>query len=311
MSDEALVIRPVAIGPAQLVSSSVAEDVTTPEYNAGTTYAKDAVVQISSTHKLWKSRVAGNVNNPPATSPDQWALAGATTRWGMFDLEVASATSQAVGPLVVTIRPGLVGGLALFSVVGGLCKVEARDYTTGLVLYSSELPVVDAMVLDWYEYFFSPRPSRADLLYLDLPPNPNIELTVTVSGDGEVSIGKLAVGTLYSLGSSQYGIAARLISNSRIKTDADTNVTSVKRGATVRSTTVQLAVPAARLNRTLALFNDLQDVICVWVPVPQFGYEALALLGWHRDMTMSLPHLAVHTCTLKLEGVLNLVYAAE
>ena len=83
------VVRPLAITPAMLVSTDVPET-DYPEWDLGTTYAKDYRVIVAAQHKVYQSAVSGNVGKSPAADRAAWQEVGATNRWRPFDKSVSS-----------------------------------------------------------------------------------------------------------------------------------------------------------------------------------------------------------------------------
>ena len=110
-------INPVAITDAMLISSTRAEnDYTT--WASGTTYALAARVISTTTHRIYESVQAGNLNHNPITDSGTWWIdVGPTSRWAMFDQTVGTVTEQA-SPLTVVLAPGAITALALLVLEG-------------------------------------------------------------------------------------------------------------------------------------------------------------------------------------------------
>jgi hypothetical protein len=100
-------LKPVAMTDALLISSTAPEN----DYAAwasGTTYALAARCISTTTHRIYESVQAGNLNHDPTTDTTAtwWLDVGATNRWKMFDAAVGSQSSLA-SPLTVVIDPGV------------------------------------------------------------------------------------------------------------------------------------------------------------------------------------------------------------
>ena len=118
------VIKPTAFTESMLVSSNAVES--SPNYNAGTTYAKDSIVN-SGTH-LYQSLVNNNLGNTPSTSPLYWLDIGPNNIHAMFDNQISTATISAT-PLNVVFKPGIFNSLALIGLSGNQVSVTVRDGT--------------------------------------------------------------------------------------------------------------------------------------------------------------------------------------
>lgn len=296
------VIRPAAVTDDVLISSPVAET-DLPQYSAGTTYAEGDVVMVVAEHAIYRSRQDANTGHPPATSADWWKRVRATNRWAMFDLATLTTATQAASPLQVVLRPGSIGGVALFGVQGSQVDVELTDYATGAQLAFVTGIIADQFIDDWYEYFTAPPAERGDVAFVDLPICGTSELTVSVYGADQVAVAALAAGPVYTLGVAEDGLSARRLNASRFVTDDETGAVTIDARPTQRRTDVRFTLPTERLNKVVSLFDALDNVICAWLPVPEGGFESLNVLGWHRDTTVSLPRYGIHTCNTQLLGV--------
>ena len=84
-------IAPTPINAAVLTSSNVVEN-DRPAWNNGTTYAADAEVISTTTHRIYRSTLAGNVaNDPTLPGTSKWTDIGPTNKWAMFDGVVGSS----------------------------------------------------------------------------------------------------------------------------------------------------------------------------------------------------------------------------
>ena len=90
------IIRPIAIGDAQLASSNVSEAAPA-AYNGGTTYALGDKVSVLTgfTYTIYRSLQAGNVGHTPASSPTWWEETSVT--YGEWN----AGTTYAAGDRVI------------------------------------------------------------------------------------------------------------------------------------------------------------------------------------------------------------------
>jgi hypothetical protein len=137
------VIKPTAFTETMLVSSNAAES--SPNYSAGTTYAKDSIVN-SGTH-LYQSLVNNNLGNTPSTSPLYWLDIGPNNIHAMFDNQISTATISAT-PLNVVFKPGIFNSLALIGLSGNQVAVTVRDGTGGPIIYSATFALDGTVISD-------------------------------------------------------------------------------------------------------------------------------------------------------------------
>lgn len=296
---ESRVIEPVPVAGEVLSFTSVPL-ADAPAWSPSSPYLIGDEAQVEADLMVYRAKT-DNTGKAPGLSPDDWKPIRPINRFAMFDMSLGTVT-KAAESITVRLRPGVpVSGLFASRVTAGRALVQVRNLTTGETLLEHEAVVTDAFIDDWFEHFFGTVDSTGDVLLLDMPQSADAEITVVFDGLPEVSVAALVVGPVYRLGSPQYGLGARRITYSKFNTDED-NVTTVERRPTVRRSDVQMFFDARRLNKMLALLERLDGVTCVWLPVPLPGYESLAVLGWHRDVTVSLPHEGMHRCNMYFQG---------
>jgi hypothetical protein len=233
------IIEPIPVTDATLVSTNVAE-ADYAVYVAGTTYAKDAMVIITTgVHRIYKSAVAGNVGHYPPDNPydgvavpatGYWIDMGATNARRMFDGKSRAATTNA-NSVSVVITPGkLFNSLAILGLDAGSVAVSVTDPVAGLV-YSATVDLYDYYgVTYFYEWAFRPIVRKPTVILLDLPAYPAATITVTASNAGStVSVGELIIGTQKEVGTLQYGYSIGLEDYSTKEKDTDGNATLVEK----------------------------------------------------------------------------------
>src|SRR5574343_1388504 len=103
-------LRPITITDAMLISSGIAEpDAGDPAtWNSCTTYVAGNTVRLASTHRIYKSMQAGNLNHDPSTDDGTWWVSmGGVNRWAMFGGNGRTASAKAASPLAGTIAQGV------------------------------------------------------------------------------------------------------------------------------------------------------------------------------------------------------------
>ena len=78
-----------------------------PAWGAFTTYALGARVMLTSTHKVYESLKAVNLNKNPLSEPLWWIEVSPTNRWALFDTSVSTSTAQP-NNITYVLEPGQV-----------------------------------------------------------------------------------------------------------------------------------------------------------------------------------------------------------
>jgi hypothetical protein len=293
------VIKPVAFDPAtHLVSSTAVESAAA--WAAGTTYAKDAVVDYLTSY--WISLVNSNTGNTPSTSPTQWARQGPDNTHAMFDGQVSTATTS-TSPLTVVLDTGLCNSLALLGLVAAQVVITVKDGTGGPTIYSRTINLDGTFIYDWYQYFFEPNVQIGEVVLTDLPPYPNAELTVALTGTGTLEIGQLIWGTQYDLGDAEYGASLGIIDYSRKETDEFGTTTFVRRDFSKRLS-ARVLLQNTQINRVQRVLSDLRAEPAVWITAPDVPDLApLTVYGFFRDFAIEVPYPRESLCSLEIEGL--------
>lgn len=263
------VLVPIDIATPMLTSSTVAED----EYStwaSGTTYALNAFCISTTTHRVYQSLVASNTGHDPTDINNQagatayWLDYGPTKRWAMFDGEVSTQT-VAPSPLTVVLQAGVVTDAYWAGLEAEILTLTVKDAPGGNVIFTQTYRLEGSAPADYYDYFFEPFKPLTDLLVNSITPYGNAEVTMTLSSSsGTVKCGLMAVGSVKTLGQTQYGAKAKPKSYSYIKTDDFGNTKIVRRKkATDMTATAWLAVSEA--NTVVSTIQDLLDVPAVWI----------------------------------------------
>lgn len=293
------VIKPTAFVAANhLVSSNAVEAYAA--YSAGTTYAKDAVVDYG-TH-LYISLVNSNTGNTPDASPAFWVLMGPDNTHAMFDDQVSTATTS-TSPLSVVLAPGYMNSLAVLGLVGNSLAITVTDGAGGPVVYSATESLDGTFIYDWYMYFFEPYVQVGEVVLTDIPPYVNARLTVALTGGGTVEIGQCVFGTAYELGDAEYGATAGIIDYSRKETDTFGVTTFVQRAFSKRMT-ARLMLDTSQINKVQRVLADVRATPAVWIGAEGSNFLPLTLYGFYKDFTIDVAYPTKSYCSLEIEGLI-------
>ncbi len=297
------VIQPTAVTDANLTSISVDED-STAAWSGATTYALADRVHRVSTHRVYESVQAGNLNHTPETDDGTWWIdVGPTNAWAAFDGAVGTiCTVDTSGDdLVIVIEPGTIGAVALLECTAQTITVTLESGATEV--YSHPEDMLSVAVTDWYEYFFEPIEYRSELVLLDIPPYADGVLTITISHETAAACGLVAVGKPRYLGDTQYGARAGIIDYSRKTTD-EFGYTSITQRSYARRSSVTLFLENRILNNLYRHLGDIRATPCVWVGAEDPIFGPLVLYGFYRDMSVDIAYPNHSLCNLEIEGLI-------
>lgn len=209
--------------PASSPTWWVAKGTVYAAYNGGTTYAAEYIVTDTTNHKLYKS-LAGSNTGHALTDTDWWLEISASNKWAAFD-NATGALTEWEGEIVYEITTtGVADVVALLNMDG--------ITTANLVAVADSVEVLDADydlisgggINNWWDYFFEPYGTQADLaitdlINLEIDPEAELVLTLTLTGSGPISIGEIVVGRSRVLGATQYGLSLGIVDYSKIEVD--------------------------------------------------------------------------------------------
>lgn len=277
------VLAPISITDTMLTSSSVAET-DYPVWNSATTYALGDRVIMTSTHRIYESLKAGNLNKDPSVqanqvgSPAWWLEVGPTNRWAMFDNNTSTATSGA-SPLTVVIKPGFSNCIYLGKINADHLHLIVKDAPGGNIIFEYDEDLENSAPDDYYEYFFDPFDPQEDYLARDIPPYNDMEYTIILTKlSGSPALGLCAIGDLKPLGATQYGAKVKPKTYSYMKTDSFGNVTIIRRQSAT-DMSASAIMPLKNANTVIKTVQSVLDVPCVWVGTDLPEYSGLRVFG--------------------------------
>jgi hypothetical protein len=291
------VIKPVALTSAMLISSTVAETEYA-AYAAATNYAVGTrTIYLSA---VYESVQTPNTGHAPDVSPLYWAKVGPSNRWAMFDAEVNTQT-VATTSMTVVLKPGLCNSLVLFNLVGAALVITVRDGLAGPVLYTKAVNLDGSVVVDWYQYFFEPIAQLTSVVLTDLPAYGNAHITITITGS-TVMCGHVALGSVYGLGDTEYGVNFGITDYSRKETTATGTTTLVKRKF-ARKLSASLTVKKDQVTKVNQTLENLRATPCAWIATDAPGYEPLTIFGFYSNFSITVQYATRSLCSLEIQGL--------
>ena len=294
-------VRPIEVDDAALTDTNVAET----DYSAwssGATYAAGARVILTSTHRIYESAQAGNLNHNPATDDGTWWLTvGATNRWRMFDGSSQSQTTNADSIEVEIDAAGRVDSVILLNADAAEATVTMNDALEGEV-YSKTVSLVSPLgITDWYAYFFEPIERIADYAFTDLPPYANATIGVSITDEGgNPKVGELVIGLSKTLGQTAQGARVGIRDYSQKATDDFGNATVTERAFSKRATFSFLV--------ERSFVDTLQTLLAGYraTPIVYIGDESLGstlIYGFYKDFDIVVAYPNHALCDLEAESL--------
>lgn len=298
------IIAPLAITDARLTSSDVAEN-DHPEYAAGTTYADGDRVIVTDTgvHRIYESLQGSNTGNYPPDEDDVeppvwWLNLGPTNRWKMFDGGTGTVTTQAAS-LTVELLPGsIVDAVALFGLGGASANVTVTDPTDGEV-YNKTVTLIDNSAIDdYYDWFFAPIETRANVVLLDLPPYGTATIAVTVTG-ATARCALAVIGKRRDLGMPMFGSAIGIIDYSRKDVDEFGNFMITERRFGYRPS-FDVWVDTSKVAAILRTLAGYRATPVVWAGSDS---DEDLVFGYYRDFTIVRQNAVKSDLSIDVEGL--------
>ena len=281
------VLAPITITDAMFNSSTVAETDYT-AYSAATTYEAGDFCISTSTHRIYQSLVAGNINHDPTNILNRtanvagityWQDYAPTNKWAMFDAIVSTKTVTA-SPYTVVLTPGNFNSVYFGGLEADTINITVKDAPGGNVLTSTgDITLEGSFPPDYYEYFFNRFKPLTSYLLQGVAAYNAMEITVTFTRvTGNVSVGIMALGDLISLGMTMNGAKAKPRTFSYIDIDKFGQLTVVRRKATT-DMTLSARLDTEEADAVLQVVQSVLDVPCVWVATECPQYSGLTVFG--------------------------------
>jgi hypothetical protein len=293
------IIKPLPISQAMLVSSTVPE-ADYAVYAGGTTYALAARVIYQSV--IYQSLQASNTGRQPDTSPTWWVKVSATNRWKLFDLVNSSQTAQATS-MSYTVRPGQaitsVAAINMVGVTGIRVRVISDAFGTVYdeTITRTRLPTAAG----WWSWFFGKRTESLASYYLDLPSYADAQIVVDFTGQTDMAVGTLILGTVSVWGNAVLsGVQLGIKDYSRKETNEWGDVVLTQRSF-AKKAQVPLSLDPAQIDSLYDYLSGLRATPALWIVSDQ--YTSSVVYGYYQDFEILITYRDIADCSLTLEGL--------
>lgn len=300
MTTTLTIVKPVTVTPAMLVDTDVPET-DHAAWSAATTYARGDRVIVLSTHKVYESLQAGNLNKDPLTQTGWWLEVSPTNRWKAFDLSNDTQTAQA-GSMFFEIKPGSAVNAVSLQNVTGVREVRYRltDPSFGLVYDKTWKLTTSPGVSSWYSWFFGQRVEQVQNVDLGLPSYPNATLRIDLVGASNMAVGVILMGQQKSIGVGVLqGVGLGIQDYSRKEPNEFGDVTLVERAYSKRAS-FPLLLDNRELDNTYALLASIRATPCLFIGG---RFAATTIFGFYKDFEILVSYANHSDCSIDIEGL--------
>lgn len=300
------IVDPVTITDAMLTSTNVPET----DYSAwssGTTYAAGARVILTSTHRVYESLQASNLNKNPVTETTWWVEVSPTNRWKVFDLSNQSQTVYpGNSPPNITYEVTLgqsVGVIGILNLTGAsMVSVTVDDPVYGIV-YDQEYDISQVPLQPtWWHWFFGTRSAASNQVIIqDIPAYPNASITVSITGTTSLAVGVIMFGQAnqFSLG-MKYGARLGIQDYSRKETNDFGDIVFVERAFAKRAT-YEIFLDNSEVDQLQSYLSSVRAKPVLWIGSNEF--EATTIFGFYKNFDILLSYTDHAECSLEIEGL--------
>ena len=298
-----IVVRPLTITDA-MVS---APNTNVPEtdyavWSSATTYAMDARVILTSTHKIYQSLQASNLNKDPTTQPLWWVEVSPTNKWALFDSAVSTQTKQSTY-IKYTVTPGqTVNAITALNLTNATQIVITVTSASAGVIYSKTVDVSPVPASpSWWDWFFGIKRAQTQCVLVDLPSYPDPTIRFELYGGSSLAIGVLLIGQQRAFGAGiKYGAKVGIQDYSR-KEKNDFGDTVLVQRAFARRADFELMVSADEVDSLQGFLSDVRAVPCLWIGSTE--YEATTVFGFYKTFDILISYPSQSDCSLQIEGL--------
>jgi hypothetical protein len=303
------VLIPFAVLDANLISTSIAEN-DFAVWSSGTSYSIGDKVISTVTHRIYEALQASTAVDPTTdvADPPYWLNIGATNRWKAFDKTISDPVTVADGVTSIVYELGAFGipsnSVTLFGLKGRVASVVVDDATDGEV-YNQEISLIDnALVNDWFSYFFQPARVKTEAIFESIPPYANADYTITVedTSSEEPELGQIVLGQEYTLGTTGYGTSVSIEDFSRKERDAFGNAIIVERPF-AKLIDFDFTVSTNEARRAAILLETVRAVPAVYYSGPETEKYGTTVYGFFRSWSINLDGPNISNVTLEVEGL--------
>lgn len=258
----------------------------------------------ASTHKVYESLQAGNINKVPRVSSSStwWLDNGSTNKWKRFDNSVTSQSRDSqVYTSIQLDAPS--DTLALLNISASYMNVAILDAIDGEIYNETHSLISTSGIDDYWVWFFTPIEKLTSFFLTDLPVSNDAVLTVILYEDTleyPCLCGKFIVGLSMNAGGTEYG-ATIGFQDFSVKTQTDWGDYEVlERGWSAKASFVTM-VPTGSVERFRDLLISLRGTPALYIGADE--RRETMVYGWPKEPTIVIEYESYSVLNTELEGL--------
>jgi hypothetical protein len=280
-----------------LVYSNVA--IVEPAYSAATTYAKDDKVYDPTTHNVFQSLIAGNVNKA-LTDTSAWTPRGAMNRWAMLDQYNSTQTSNAEEIVIVIAATQVSRGLFLANLDATEVRISTVDLSAGLVSQLTKSLIQSNSGSSFYGWGFGGTRRQSYYVSAALLPYANTLTTITIrKPGGTAKCGVAALGPVLDLGMTQYGVAREIKDYSTVNFNFD-GTSNVQKRNFAKVLSLDVVIENDQIDSAIETLENCRQTPLVWLGVEGLGHTCL--FGPYTSFKSVLPYPTQSIMSLQIQA---------
>ena len=271
-------------------------------WSSATTYALSARVILTSTHKIYQSLQASNLNKEPTTQTLWWIEVSPTNKWALFDAAVSTQTKQA-SYIKYTLTPGQTfNAIAALNLTNATQIVITVTSASAGVVYSKTVDVSPVPASSsWWDWFFGVKRAQTQCVLVDLPSYPDTTIRFELYGGTSLAVGVLLIGQQRAFGAGiKYGAKVGIQDYSR-KEKNDFGDTVLVQRAFAKRADFELMVDAGEVDSLQNFLSDVRATPCLWIGSTE--YEATTVFGFYKNFDILISYPTSSDCSLQIEGL--------
>ena len=296
------IVEPIQITDANLISSNVPEN-DFPAWSSAVTYARGDRVILTSTHTIYESLQAGNLNKFPTTEATWWVAVRPTNKWAVFDTSNSTKTLVPSGQTKISyeIRASFVNSVGILNITGATSSTVTVKNASGAIVYSKTISLFGVTASsDWWSWFFGERSAKSQVVLVDLPVQINATIEIVLNGDIDLSVGVIVLGRLKNIGKGVLSGPRVGIQDYSRKERNDFGDMIVVARAFARRANLQVVIGANEVDSTIDFMSRIRAKPCLYIGG---AYESLVIFGFYKSFENLIQYVSHSEFSLELEGL--------
>lgn len=280
-----------------LVDSTV-PDTTYAQWDINTSYAAGAYVSLSSNHGEYQA-LTSNVGKTPQLNPTDWKFLGTTNRWKMFDQFLNTQTSKE-SEFTTTVSSYDAKVIFLGNITADTVQIQIKDNALGSIIEDKTFSLINEPT-DWLMYFYNDVTYvKRNIIYERTTLNRDVSIIITAKSSTVARVGIFIVGSIYSIGTTQWNFKLSSLDYSTVATDTASGATYLQKGNYAKLLDGQLFIKTIGSDAVYSVLVSAQGTPVVFYDQP----EITLLYGFIKTFDMTIVSPIETRVDIKLQGLI-------